>query len=332
MGSRIDALWYQNSPLSVALAPLGWLYCTGARLRRLGYKLGLLPTGRVGAPVIVVGNISVGGTGKTPLVIWLARFLTSRGLRPGIVSRGYRGRAGKWPQQVRADSDPVMVGDEPVLLAQASACPVVADPDRLRAARSLLDHADCDVIISDDGLQHLGLGRDVEIAVMDGVRRHGNGRCLPAGPLREPVSRLHSVDLVVANGGGIGGEFPMQMHAAEARSLVDENRSQSLDRFQSGPVHAVCGIGSPQRFFDTLERAGITPICHAFPDHYDFRASDIEFQDEKPVLMTEKDAVKCRRFADTRHWYLPVRAELPDAFAQRVLSLLGASAPGAPDS
>jgi tetraacyldisaccharide 4'-kinase len=327
MGSRIDSLWYQNSPLGVLLAPLGWLYCAASIVRRASYRVGIAHSGRVGAPVIVVGNISVGGTGKTPLVIWIARFLMSRGLRPGIVSRGYRGRADKWPQQVRPDSDPTMVGDEPVLLAQATRCPVVADPDRLRAATSLLVHAQCDVIISDDGLQHLALGRDVEIAVIDGLRRHGNGRCLPAGPLREPVSRLDSVDLVVTNGGGMVGEFDMRMRAGEAKNLADETLRQPLETFKAGPVHAVCGIGSPQRFFETLERGGIRLIRHPFPDHHPFAASDIDFDDDIPVLMTEKDAVKCRRFAHARHWYVPIQAELAEAFGARLLSLLGALAP-----
>lgn len=332
MGSRIDSLWYQNSPLSLALAPLGWLYCVFAVLRRGSYRIGIARTGRVAAPVIVVGNISVGGTGKTPLVIWMARFLATRGLRAGIITRGYRGRAGKWPQQVRPDSDPVMVGDEPVLLARATGCPVVADPDRLRAARSLLAHAPCDVIISDDGLQHLALGRDVEVAVIDGLRRHGNGRCLPAGPLREPISRLACVDLVVANGGGMVGEFDMRVRARGVESLAREGVSRALGDFAPGPVHALCGIGSPQRFFDTLEQAGIRLIRHAFPDHYDFRAVDIVFDDELPVLMTEKDAIKCRRFADPRHWYVPVQAELPEAFAEQLLALLGARAPVAANS
>lgn len=327
MVSPIDSLWYRNSPLSLLLAPIGWLYCAAAIVRRGAYRLGIAHVGRVGAPVIVVGNISVGGTGKTPLVIWLARFLMSRGLRPGIVSRGYRGRADKWPQQVRPDSDPVMVGDEPVLLAQATGCPVVADPDRLRAATSLLAHAQCDVLISDDGLQHLGLGRDVEIAVLDGVRRHGNGRCLPAGPLREPVSRLDSVDMVVANGGGIGGEFHMRVRAGEARNLAEATLTRPLGTFKPGPVHAVCGIGSPERFFATLERAGLALIQHPFPDHHGFCAADIIFDDQLPVLMTEKDAVKCQRFADARHWRVPVETELPEAFGVRLLSLLGALAP-----
>lgn len=326
MSSRIDSLWYQNSPLSVALAPLGWLYRATAVLRRAAYRLGVFSVGRVDAPVIVVGNISVGGTGKTPLVIWIAHFLKTNGLRPGIVSRGYRGRADKWPQQVRPDSDPIMVGDEPVLLAQATGCPVAADPDRLRAARTLLAHVECDVIISDDGLQHLALGRDVEIAVIDGTRRHGNGRCLPAGPLREPASRLDSVDLVVANGGGIPGEFDMRMAVGEAKHLREGSNRRPLESFKSGPVHAVCGIGAPERFFDTLERAGLTLIRHQFPDHHGYSATDIIFDDTHPVLMTEKDAVKCRRFADARHWCVPVRARVPKAFGARLLTLLGVEA------
>jgi tetraacyldisaccharide 4'-kinase len=332
MSSRIDSLWYRNSPLSLVLAPIGWLYCACAVLRRTAYRLGIFSVGRVDAPVIVVGNISVGGTGKTPLVIWTARFLEANGLRPGIVSRGYRGRAGKWPQQVRPDSDPIMVGDESVLLAKATGRPVAADPDRLRAARTLLAHVDCDVIISDDGLQHLALGRDVEIAVIDGVRRHGNGRCLPAGPLREPRSRLKSVDMVVANGGGIPGEFDMRMAVGDAKHLVEASHSRPLDSFKGGPVHAVCGIGAPGRFFDTLERAGLTLIRHRFPDHHSYSAADIVFDDTHPVLMTEKDAVKCRRFADARHWCVPVRARLPKAFGARLLRLLGVVAPASTES
>ena len=331
MGSRIDSLWYRNTLLGLALVPLGWLYCAGAVLRRVAYRVGVFPVSRVGAPVIVVGNLSVGGTGKTPLVIWIARFLKSQGLRPGVVSRGYRGRAEKWPQQVRPDSDPFMVGDEPVLIAQATRCPVAADPDRVRAARTLLANAECDVIISDDGLQHLAMGRDVEIAVIDGVRRHGNGRCLPAGPLREPVSRLDSVDMVVANGGGVCGEFDMRMAVSNADNLDAEASSRPLETFRGHPVHAVCAIGSPERFFTALEAAGLELLRHRFPDHHALSAADIGFDDDYPVLMTEKDAVKCRRFAGPRHWCVPVKVSLPDAFGTRLLSLLGAMAPGAPN-
>jgi len=323
MGSRLDSLWYDKSPLSALLAPFGWLYCAGMWLRTAAYRGGVLPIRRVGVPVIVVGNISVGGTGKTPLVAWTARYLKNRGLRPGIISRGYRGRARKWPQQVRADSDPIMVGDEPVLLARITGCPVAADPDRLRAARELLAHVECDVLVSDDGLQHLAMGRDVEIAVVDGTRRHGNGRCLPAGPLREPASRLDSVDLVVANGPALGDEFTMRLRATHAESLSEASLSRPLEGFTEGPVHAVCGIGAPDRFFETLEQAGLVLVRHRFPDHHAFRAEDIVFDDALPVLMTEKDAVKCRRFADSRHWCVPIRAELPEGFGERLMSLLG---------
>lgn len=325
-------MWYRNTPLGLVLAPLGWLYCAVAMLRLAAYRFGILSVGRVGVPVIVVGNISVGGTGKTPLVIWIADFLKAHGLRPGIVSRGYRGRAENWPQQVRPDSDPVMVGDEPVLLARSTRCPVAADPDRLRAARTLVEHVACDVIVSDDGLQHMPLGRDVEIAVIDGIRRHGNGRCLPAGPLREPVSRLDSVDLVVANGGGLSGEFDMRMRVGEAENLAEASLHCPLESFKEAPVHAVCGIGAPERFYETLEHAGLTLIRHRFPDHHVYSAADIGFDDGLAVLMTEKDAVKCRRFADSRHWCVPVRAELPREFGLRLMSLLGGAASGTPES
>lgn len=325
-------MWYGKSPLGALLAPLGWLYCAAMWLRTAAYRSGIARIGRVGVPVIVVGNISVGGTGKTPLVVWLARFLKSQGLRPGIVTRGYRGRAKKWPQQVRADSDPIMVGDEPVLLARATECPVAADPDRLRAARTLTAHVECDVLVSDDGLQHLAMGRDVEVAVIDGTRRHGNGRCLPAGPLREPVSRLESVDLVVVNGPALGDEFGMRLVAERAESLTEASLRRPLEAFAGAPVHAVCGIAAPERFFDTLEQAGLTLVRHRFPDHYAFRASDIAFGDSLAVLMTEKDAVKCRRFADPRHWCVPIRAELPAEFGVRVMSLLGVRARRVPES
>ena len=332
MGIRLDSMWYGKSVLAVLLAPLAWLYCAGMRLRTAAYRSGILASARVGVPVIVVGNISVGGTGKTPLVVWIARFLASQGLRPGIISRGYRGRAQKWPQQVRPDSDPIMVGDEPVLIARTTGCPVAADPDRLRAARTLVSHVECDVLVSDDGLQHLAMGRDVEIAVIDGTRRHGNGRCLPAGPLREPVSRLDSVDLVVTNGPALDGEFAMRLVAEPAESLSEASLTRPLEGFVDEPVHAICGIGVPERFFRTLERAGLTLIRHAFPDHYDFRAADIVFDDSLAVLMTEKDAVKCRRFADSRHWSVPVRAELPQTFGVRLMSLLGVEARSMPES
>jgi len=316
-------LWYGRHPLSLALAPLGWAVSAVARVRRLLYRTGILIGTHVGVPVVVVGNLAVGGTGKTPLVVWLAGFLASRGWRPGIVCRGYGGNATRWPQPVRADSDPAEVGDEAVLLARRAACPVVASgPRRALAATEMVRHTDCDVVISDDGLQHLALERDVEIAVLDGVRRHGNGRCLPAGPLREPLGRLRAVDLVVANGAARRGEFAMTLVPGPAINLAQPSRRRPLAEFSSGTVHAVCGIGNPGRFFSMLAGLGVSAMEHPFPDHHPFAARDLDFGDAAAVLMTEKDAVKCQSFARPEHWYVPVTAELSDAFCTRLERLL----------
>lgn len=330
-GRGLDALWYGGDPaaraLSAALAPLAWLYAGAMLLRHAAYRAGVLSIARLPVPVVVVGNLALGGTGKTPLVAWLAGYLASRGWRPGIVCRGYGGRAARWPQPVHPDSDPVQVGDEPVLLARRTGCAVAAcGPARVRAARELLARDGCDLLLSDDGLQHLALGRDVEIAVLDGVRRHGNGRCLPAGPLREPACRLSSVDLVVANGSARRGEFPMRLVPGPAVNLARPGEQRSLASLAGAPVHAVCGIGHPQRFFDLLAGLGLDVIPHPFPDHHPFEPAQLDFGDAAPVLMTEKDAVKCRRFARPQHWYLPVTAELPDAFCTRLERLLAAAA------
>lgn len=309
--SRLEKIWYQRSPLALLLLPLAIVFCSLVWLRRHAYRLGLLPSYGMPMPVIVVGNISVGGTGKTPLVIWLVEHLRARGYRPGIISRGYGGKARSWPQQVRADSDPTMVGDEPVLLAQRCGCPMAVGPDRVAAARALVDHSDCDVMISDDGLQHYALKRDVEIAVIDGVRRFGTGFCLPAGPLREPISRLKSVDLVVANGLGGRLEYPMQLHLEQARSFDDPEQRQALSHWRERTVHGVAGIGNPQRFFDALQGQGLRVIGHDFPDHHDFVTADLDFDPQYPILMTEKDAVKCRHIGVHNAWWVPVTA-VPD--------------------
>ena len=322
MGRTLDALWYKKHPLSLCLVPLGWLFCISVLLRRFAYRARLRSVRWFPIPVIVVGNITVGGTGKTPLVVWLAQFLKAQGYRPGIVCRGYRGRASHWPQQVRPDADPSTVGDEAIVLARRAGCPVAADPARVAAVQALINYVDCDVVISDDGLQHLALGRQIEIAVVDGIRRNGNGRCLPAGPLREPVGRLRRVDFIVTNGLAGRGEYPMTLIAGPARNVRDERRQQPLHSFRSMPVHAVAGLGNPERFFEALRRSGIHVIAHAFADHHNFRRDDIAFDDRLPVIMTEKDAVKCRSFADARHWYIPVEAELHPLFGDRVLRLL----------
>jgi tetraacyldisaccharide 4'-kinase len=324
-----EAGWYRGHPLGVLLAPLSWLYRGAVALRRVAFRAGLMRVARCARPVVVVGNLTVGGTGKTPLVVWLAACLERHGYRPGIVTRGYGGAARDWPREVPSDGDPVLVGDESVLLARRAGCPVAAGPDRYRAARLLVDHHGCDIIVSDDGLQHLALHRDVGIAVIDGLRGFGNGRLLPAGPLREPVSRLGSVDFLVMNGGEGGVPdlppdrvvYPMHYRALSLRRLQDGHEVPAT-AWHGRTVHAVAGIGHPERFFATLAALGISVIPHPLPDHYRFRPEDIVFGDELPVVMTEKDAVKCHRHAVDRHWYLPIAAELPREFEQRFVELL----------
>jgi tetraacyldisaccharide 4'-kinase len=317
-----EKLWYGRHPASLLLAPLGWAYRLFMSLRHIGYASGLIPVQHMPVPVIVVGNITVGGSGKTPLVIWLANYLKSRGFHPCIVSRGYKGVARHWPQQVRPDSDPYMVGDEPVLIARKTGCPVAASPDRCAAARGLLEHEQCDVIISDDGLQHLALDRDIEIVVVDAVRRFGNGRCLPAGPLREPEGRLKKVDMVVTNGQPDHGEFGMEYIARQLHFLADETKKCDIAAFAGKSVHAVTGIGFPARFFSLLRSHGMEVKEHVFPDHYRFRSGDIRFEDDLPVVMTEKDAVKCAVFAGDKHWYLPIDVKTSNMFEHRLSVLL----------
>ncbi|MCF6300078.1 MAG: tetraacyldisaccharide 4'-kinase, partial [Proteobacteria bacterium] len=256
------------------------------------------------------------------LVVWLVNLLQKAGYQPGIVLRGYGGKAKRWPQQVRPDSDPAMVGDEPVMLAQRCACPIIAAPDRVAAAKALLDHSNCNLIITDDGLQHYRLKRDVEIVVVDGERRFGNGHCLPAGPLREPRSRLDEVDFVIANGLAGCNEFAMSLEPAGLKSLENEALLQSFEGLAGQRVHALAGIGNPQRFFQLLRNLGLEVIEHSFPDHHDYQMQDLDFSDSLPILMTEKDAVKCRRFANRKMWYVPVNARLPESLALRLLARL----------
>ncbi len=318
---RIDEHWYRKSPWLWLLWPLSILFCLLVILRRWLYRLGVLQSERLAVPIIVVGNITVGGSGKTPLVLWLAEFLRQRGYRPGLISRGYGGKALHWPQTVSADSDARQVGDEALLLARRSGCPMVVGPDRAAAARQLLAEHDVNIILSDDGLQHYRLMRDIEIAVLDGERRLANGLCLPAGPLREPKARLASVDFVVANGQAREGEWAMQLQVGEA-ILLTGGKTKPVSSFSDGPVHAVAGIGNPARFFDTLRALGVTPIEHAFPDHHPYCQGELDFNDANLVLMTEKDAVKYFNYAGNRHWYMPVTARLSDEFGKHLLAAL----------
>ncbi|MDD9824246.1 MAG: tetraacyldisaccharide 4'-kinase [Gammaproteobacteria bacterium] len=318
----LERLWYEEHSLAPALLPLSWAYRAAVGLRRFGYRVGALRRHRLPVPVIVVGGLVVGGTGKTPLTAWLSEFFGRHGYRPGIATRGYRGRARSWPQRAFPGSDPRMVGDEAVLLAQRSPHPVAADPNRARAARSLVERCGCNLILCDDGLQHLALERDLEIVVVDGQRRYGNCYCLPAGPLREPLSRLARADMIVANGRCKHGEFPMRCLPAPLRSLLDPLQRSPLKDWVGRRVHAVAGIAGPGRFFSLLRRAGLQILEHPLPDHHRYRARDIRFADNLPVIMTEKDAVKCYPYADARHWCLPLQVVMGPAFQHRLLRLL----------
>ncbi len=315
----IERHWYGKSFISLALSPLSWIYCLLALLRRQLYRLQIFHSIQLPVPVIVIGNITVGGTGKTPLVLWLAGFLLGKGYRPGIVTRGYRGNVRDWPILVQADSDPGQVGDEPLLLARLSAAPVMAGVDRVRAARRLVREHGCDVIVSDDGLQHYHLRRDVEIAVIDGSRRFGNGRCLPAGPLREPMSRLRSVDACITQGTPPPDGWGMRLEEKGFHRLDAPGQAVSVDVFRGRPVHAVAGIGRPERFFDQLRGLGLQVIEHPFPDHHRFHEKDLSFGDDYEIIMTQKDAVKCERFSTPRIWYLAVEARVDPRLGELVL-------------
>lgn len=321
LGRRLDSIWYEGHPPHFLLVRLEKLYVAGVGARRAMYRCRLKKIHRLPVPVIVVGNLSVGGTGKTPLVIWLAEFFKRLGYAPGIISRGYGGNVGARPRIVGVDSHPKDVGDEAVLMATRTDCPVTVATDRVAAARAILTWFDSDLIISDDGLQHYGLARELEIAVVDGVRRHGNGYCLPAGPLREPLFRLHEVDMIVCNGAGNIGEFPMEVEGDTAVSLADGSTKKISD-FRVTRCHALAGIGNPKRFFDHLSSYGLSLETHTFVDHHQFHKNEITFNDQYPVLMTEKDAVKCRRFASDRHWYVPICATLKPEFGKALLKIL----------
>jgi len=307
----LSTVWYGGGRAPWWTWPLAVLYGGVIRLRRALYRIGWLRRERLPVPVVVIGNLTAGGTGKTPLTIAVAANLREHGYRPGVVSRGHGGSQ-REPLLLGEAPDPRQVGDEPCLI-RASGTPVAIGRERPAAARLLLD-AGCDVVVADDGLQHYALARDVEICVIDGARRFGNGHLLPAGPLREPLDRLRSVDLLVCNGGiAEAGEYPMRLRGDEAVALEGGGR-RALASFATRPAHVVAAIGNPRRFFDSLRAAGIEVIEHAFADHHAFSADELDFADGLPLLMTDKDAVKCRSFAQPHWWRVPVQAELPPAF------------------
>ncbi|HEY7987317.1 MAG TPA: tetraacyldisaccharide 4'-kinase [Methylophilaceae bacterium] len=317
--------WYRISIWHIFLWPVSIIFGLILAIRRLCYGLKLFKATRLPVPVIVVGNLTVGGTGKTPLVIWLAQFLRTQGYTPCVISRGYGGSAPE-PQAVSSATDPSLVGDEAVLLARRLRCPVWVGADRVAVARALLSaRPDCNVILSDDGMQHYRLQRDIEIAVVDGHRRFGNGLLLPAGPMREPQARLQCVDAVVINGGEThADEYAMQLTGNDFYNLQDLTSSVPASYFLGKKVHAVAGIGHPARFFNHLRKLGLQIEEHAFPDHHPYQPRDLQFEQAEAILMTEKDAVKCTNFNIPNIWFLPVTGGLPSAFGDRILQQLKA--------
>ncbi len=325
--SWLNRCWYEGAAGSLLLWPLSLFYAGLAGLHALPWRTGLRQAVWLPVPVVVVGNITAGGTGKTPLVIWMAQVLREAGWRPGIITRGYGRERSPGARLVAPNDSARAVGDEALLLARRAGCPVVCGPNRVADGRLLLAEHDVDVVISDDGLQHHRLGRSLEWVVIDGARGLGNGRLLPAGPLREPASRLRRVDTLVVNGEPTDPAFAdtlvMQLVGETAVNLAD-GREQPLTAFAGQSVHAVAGIGNPQRFFSHLHQVpGLDVVEHAFGDHHHYAPADLHFGDDAAIVMTEKDAVKCAGFADGRYWYVPVAAELPQAARQRLLDSLG---------
>jgi tetraacyldisaccharide 4'-kinase len=330
----LETRWYGDAA-PLALRPLAALYGSIVALRRAAYGQGWLRAHRCAVPMIVVGNLTVGGTGKTPLVIWLAEQLRAAGHRPGVVLRGYAGSA-REPRVVAADADPAEVGDEAVLIARRLDCAVAVGARRNRAAELLVARG-CTVVLADDGLQHLALRPDLRIAVIDGARGFGNGALLPAGPLREPPRALRDMDIVVLHGADARGvargieALHMQLDPGPPRALLT-GEEESLDLLRHTRPHAVAGIGNPARFFDLLRVLGADPLEHAFPDHHRYRAGDLAFGDDRCIVMTEKDAVKCRAFATERMCYLPVAARFAERDAAHLLHAVLAVLPqGGPE-
>ncbi|HBW43121.1 MAG TPA: tetraacyldisaccharide 4'-kinase [Leclercia adecarboxylata] len=319
----IARIWSGESPLWLLLLPLSWLYGLVSGLIRLSYKVGLKRAWRAPVPVVVVGNLTAGGNGKTPVVIWLVEQLTQRGIRVGVVSRGYGGKAERYPLLLTGQTTTAQAGDEPVLIFQRTGAPVAVSPVRSEAVQALLSQTDVQMVITDDGLQHYALARDKEIVVIDGVRRFGNGWWLPAGPMRERASRLKSVDAVIVNGGSAqAGEIPMQLRPGLAVNLLTGERR---DVAELPNLVAMAGIGHPPRFFSTLEACGAR-LLNTVPlaDHQALSQAQVAgfTASGQTLIMTEKDAVKCRAFARDNWWYLPVDAELQGEKPERLLQAL----------
>lgn len=316
----IARIWSGESPLWLLLLPLSWLYGLVSGAIRFAYRIGLKKAWRAPVPVVVVGNLTAGGNGKTPVVIWLVEQLQQRGVHVGVVSRGYGGKADRYPLLLTPETSTEQAGDEPVLIYQRTGAPVAVSPDRCEAVNALLSQHPLQLIVTDDGLQHYRLARDKEIVVVDGVRRFGNGWWLPAGPMRERASRLKSVDAVIANGGTPqAGEIAMRLRPGLAVNLLTGERRAVNELDQ---IVAMAGIGHPPRFFATLAECGVTlKRSVALADHQALAQKDVDalLQPGETLVMTEKDAVKCRPFAQPDWWYLPVDAELAGDAAEKLL-------------
>lgn len=346
---KIVDTWYGETTIAW-LKPFSSLFSVISTFRRKLYASGRKKVYRSSVPLIVVGNISVGGTGKTPLIIYLVRQLISAGYRPGVVSRGHGSKAPAYPFHVKADSPVRHSGDEALLISRNTSCPVVIDANRSNAVKSLEQNYDCNVILSDDGLQHYAMARDIEIAVVDGRRGFGNGYLIPAGPLREKPERLDDVDLIICNGesqlrfktpaygmtlepkhlchlqsGQLFAIADIMQEMANSRDSIandNKNKEDEENRVTKHKVHAIAGIGNPERFFSSLCDCGFDIISHVFDDHHAYTLQDINFDDDYEVIMTEKDAVKCMAFARKTDWYLRVDAVIDDAFINNLLSKL----------
>ena len=312
---QLQRLWYGKSRLVWLLLPFSWIFGALVELRRWCFDRGLFKRFSVGIPVIVVGNLTVGGTGKTPLVIWLANSLFAQKRKVAVITRGYGGQSDQWPRRVKPGSDPVQVGDEAVLIAQQTQAIVIAGPDRVANARQAIAEG-AELIISDDGLQHYRMRRDLELVVVDNSRMFGNGFLLPAGPLREPVKRLQEADLILLNQRDDSRPARLdppsvtyRIRLVNLRALKSE-AIRAVAELNGQTVHVITAIGHPQSFISALEQLGLHVDARILPDHARLSRADIEFNDDLPVLMTEKDAVKCQHIADSRHWAVTTQVQL----------------------
>jgi len=314
----LTGIWYDSARPPLMLRLLEGLY-----RRWISSRTGKEQRSDLSVPMIVVGNITAGGTGKTPLVVSLARWLSDEGFRLAVVSRGY-GRQGRNQLRVDQNSSPSVAGDEAVLIARQTGLPVMVGPDRLAAAQALAP--DVDLLIADDGLQNTHLPKDISLCVIDGARGLGNGHLLPAGPLREPAGGLSKFDYLIINGAGqvpgVEHSYPMHLVGDELCNVSQPTQRKPLASLDGQVVHGVAGIGNPGRFFAQLRDAGLQLTEHAFPDHHRYQRGDFDELRDLPIVMTEKDAVKCRELAPDDAWYLPVNAHLPEDLRDNLLSRL----------